>query len=419
MRFKEGDNFTATGFKPGNPAKLRFTVKRVVAAGGQGWGYEVREKQQGWTAFAKTFHEEHTGALTAERTRWLARAGLDDPELLAPLYVIEKKNRVIGHVSRFIEGTSLSEIIYPKGSGQTGPPPTERRRLALDLARAVLKLHCHGISHGDLSIGNILIDSRGRLYLIDFDNFLASGPPVSQMQGTLLYTSPTVLRGMLPTKHTDIFSLSVLVHEILLGRHPIIPPDIVLDGKGKQKVEAMARSARWLDDPKHGNGSFARYGGAPVSYLPPTFSNLIRASIDCKNAPRANDFVQVLSRMRPANCRSCGNTNFFHDNERRPCGWCGKKITRSLYLRWKDGSMVLPPGQHVIGRRDLLDPDISRSHLTIQVNTRNVLVTNTSRNGTLLVTRSGTDKLPPNRMFKVPVPSQLRLGNVQLWMEWK
>lgn len=111
----------------------------------------------------------------------------------------------------------------------------ERRaaRYVRQAARALVYLHGHGIAHRDLKLENILLDARGVARLGDFGWSRVVAPPAGEgaqgrgddagrltVCGTLDYLSPEMLRGMPHTFKTDVWSLGVVLAEMLSGTPP-------------------------------------------------------------------------------------------------------------------------------------------------------------------------------------------------------
>lgn len=402
MRFEPGQTFIAEGW--GNPPKMKFEVLDIVGLGGQGFGYRVRETSFGWTAFAKTFHDEYLGSETAERIRWLVKAGLDHPGIVAPKYVILRNRRVVGHVSPAVHGKPLGELLY----SDAGPDLATRYRFARWISRAVEYLHQRDIAHGDLSLANILSDGH-HAHLIDLDNFQATGIPGAKMQGSPRYTAPSILAGGTPSIRTDVFSLAVILHETLLGRHPFIPPDTTGPAE-----ERMQRAAVWLDDPRRFTSTHLKSGGAPMNWLGPGIADFFRRAF----ADRSDGVQEVrrsLDRLVPRDCACGGPTLRSHDH-RPPCSWCGAPLPNAVRAVWKGGSRLLLPGTHTLGREDLKSPDVSRAHLRLTVGDDSVLPENLSGNGTRVVCVRGNRV--PLAGTPIRLPISLELGSVLVELFW-
>src|SRR4030081_446969 len=100
------------------------------------------------------------------------------------------------------------------------PPPWPRAAAgALDAA------HERGVVHRDVKPGNLLLDERGRLAVVDFGIArvaLAEELTVTgQVLGTAYYMAPEQVRGEAATAASDVYSLDVVAHRLLTGRPPL------------------------------------------------------------------------------------------------------------------------------------------------------------------------------------------------------
>ncbi len=105
----------------------------------------------------------------------------------------------------------------------------QRVRLLLDVARAVEYVHAELVLHRDLKPSNVLVDAAGRAVLLDFG--IAKLVEGAEQDGldltrtaeralTPRYACPEALRGEPATAATDVWSLGVMLHELLVGVHP-------------------------------------------------------------------------------------------------------------------------------------------------------------------------------------------------------
>ncbi len=120
----------------------------------------------------------------------------------------------------YIEGNSLSEVIAREGSMSAGRVAEMGAQIADALGRA----HSRGVVHRDIKPGNILLDAEGRPVLTDFGiakvgegtGLTATGMSI----GTPEYMSPEQAKGNIIDGRSDIYSLGVVLYEMLCGQAP-------------------------------------------------------------------------------------------------------------------------------------------------------------------------------------------------------
>lgn len=110
-------------------------------------GYRVRELDL-------SLREDRT-CLEARLLFDAKRAGVPTP----PVYEVDRENMRL--VMEYVEGRTLKEVL--EGMGRE-----ERRKIYRKIGRYLARLHRRGIVHGDLTTSNLILSSRGELYLVDF-----------------------------------------------------------------------------------------------------------------------------------------------------------------------------------------------------------------------------------------------------------
>ena len=173
-------------------------------------------------------------------------ARLEHPHIV-PLYDYWREPGAAYLVMRWLRGGSLTATLLE------GPLPRDRVVGLLEqLAAALALAHRHGVIHGDLKPANILLDEDGNAYLSDFGigydaQQVRSGDarlvPVSP------YAAPEQLAGEPLTPQTDIFSLGVLLAEVLAGERPPAGSGAAAPREYGAALPASARSARRDDLP--------------------------------------------------------------------------------------------------------------------------------------------------------------------------
>jgi len=148
-------------------------------------------------------------------------ASLQHPAIV-PVYDFGEENGQPYLVMALILGGSLADHLQ-----QHGPlAPSEAVYLLTHLAPGLELAHQKGIAHRDLKPNNILFDQQGNPYITDFgiaklfNATTVSAEQTGQVIGTPLYMSPEQARGALVDGRSDIYSLGVILFEVLTGQRP-------------------------------------------------------------------------------------------------------------------------------------------------------------------------------------------------------
>ncbi len=227
------------GALPGRLSGPRYEIVEPLGYGGVGAVVAGLDREIGRVVAIKTLHERAEGdPKTVRRFLLEARvtAQLEHPGIV-PVYDIGAlPDGRSYYTMRVVKKRSLRDVLQ-QPQPRPGWPLVRLLGAFLQVARALAYAHSRGVLHGDIKPDNILLGDFGEVYLADWglarvqrDNKLrmsstGSVPPpasASPTGGTPGYFAPEVARGEWETldHRADLFSLGVVLYEILTGQHP-------------------------------------------------------------------------------------------------------------------------------------------------------------------------------------------------------
>lgn len=126
-------------------------------------------------------------------------------------------------VMEFVEGTTLHHLIK-----STGLKPAQALELIVSICEALHYAHAEGVVHRDIKPANVLVDTKGRVKVVDFGLARVESPTAEQwgqtMTGMVLgtpdYMAPEQKSGSRVDHRADIYSLGVMLYEMLCGQVP-------------------------------------------------------------------------------------------------------------------------------------------------------------------------------------------------------
>ncbi|MBT8400149.1 MAG: protein kinase [Rhodothermia bacterium] len=204
-----------------------FELIEKLGAGGMGVVYKARDVLLDRIVALK-FLPAHLSSDDRTRTRLLrearAAANLTHDNICTIYEVGESEDGQPFIAMAYYDGNALRDLLR---SDDDSPVPLEAEeafRIALAVGRGLQSAHEQGIAHRDIKPENVMVTERGDVKILDFGlakiahttQITAEGAAV----GTIAYMSPEQARGELVDHRTDIWSLGVMLYEMLAGRSP-------------------------------------------------------------------------------------------------------------------------------------------------------------------------------------------------------
>jgi serine/threonine protein kinase/tetratricopeptide (TPR) repeat protein len=222
---------------PGDKIK-HYEIIRLLGKGGMGEVYLAHDTILDRKVALKFLPEELEGdARTEERFLREAKsaAALDHP-FICKIYETGEWHGKAFIAMEYIEGKTLEDRM-----GQAPLTLKDGVRITLEIAEALENAHKTGIVHRDLKPANIMITSQGHTKVMDFGlakRVLPGGGTAElsrtltqasiteqgSIAGTIAYMSPEQAKGEKVDTRSDIFSLGIILYEMLSGKHPFSKP---------------------------------------------------------------------------------------------------------------------------------------------------------------------------------------------------
>ena len=201
----------------------RYEIIKKIGDGGMAFVYEAKDRLLNRTVAVKVLRpefvddEEFLGKFKREAE---AVASLSHPNIVN-VYDVGEDGKVHYIVMELVEGQNLKDIIKNEG--------TLDEYTALDITKQIAKAlgaaHKKGIIHRDIKPHNILISNEGRLVKVtDFGIAKAVSSSTMTSTGSIIgsvhYFSPEQAKGKYVGNTTDLYSLGIVLYEMIIGRVP-------------------------------------------------------------------------------------------------------------------------------------------------------------------------------------------------------
>jgi serine/threonine-protein kinase len=201
----------------------RYEVEELVGTGGMSSVFRAHDRLLDRKVALKVLHQQFTDdADYVERFRREARAvaALSHPNIVTVIDRGEHGNRQF-IVFEYIDGENLKALIQRRGPA----PVTTSVELALQIARGLSFAHQQGLVHRDVKPQNVLLNGDGQAKVTDFGIARSLDVQHGMTQtgtvlGTADYIAPEQAQGQRVDEHTDVYSLGVVLYEMLTNEVP-------------------------------------------------------------------------------------------------------------------------------------------------------------------------------------------------------
>ena len=198
-----------------------YRILEKLGSGGMGVVYKAEDTKLDRHVALKFLTPQSLGSAD-EKKRFIheakAAAALSHPNICT-IYEIDEAEGRSFIAMEYVEGENLRTMI------ESGPLELERAiDIAMQTAAALHEAHEKGIIHRDIKPANIMITEKGQAKVMDFG--LAKAPGQTKLTkegttlGTVFYMSPEQVGGGVMDRRTDIWSLGVVLYEMITGRLP-------------------------------------------------------------------------------------------------------------------------------------------------------------------------------------------------------
>jgi serine/threonine-protein kinase len=205
---------------PGRVLAGRYRLEAPIARGGMASVWLAHDELLGRRVAVKALHADLAGdeKLRARfRQEAIAAAGLSHPNIVAT-YDTGDDDGLAYIVMELVEGESLRQLLDRKGALDVADAVGIARQVSAALEAA----HRNGIVHRDVKPANVLVPREGPVKVTDFGIAKATGSAdftrTGMVVGTARYLSPEQVQGRTTDARTDVYSLGLVLYEMLAGR---------------------------------------------------------------------------------------------------------------------------------------------------------------------------------------------------------
>jgi serine/threonine-protein kinase len=265
---------------PGSHLGQHYEIQDVLGRGGMGIVYLAHDYRLGRRVALKALPPLASAdpALRERLTREARAAATIAHPAVATVFALEEIDGNLYIASEYVPGETLAKEIA------RGPlPPARAQAIAIEIVRALTAAHAAGVVHRDLKPENVLITLDG-VKVLDFGIARVEGIAGTRltregaMLGTPAYMAPEQLVGAAVDARADIYTVGVMLSEMLTGRHPLAVG---------QESRAVHRSAQ-------------REGGSSPGDVSPGMRTVIARCLQTDPAARFSSAAELLAALQQA-----------------------------------------------------------------------------------------------------------------------
>lgn len=198
----------------------RYEIIGKAGAGGMSDVYKAKDLTLGRFVAIKVLKAEFSedmNFVTKFRTEAQSAAGLEHPNIVN-IYDVGSEKGIHYIVMEYVEGITLKTYIEKKGQLSF----KEAISIAIQVGRGIEAAHNKGIVHRDIKPQNIIISTEGKVKVTDFGIARAASANTisSDVMGSVHYSSPEQARNGFVDGKSDIYSLGIVMYEMVTGRVP-------------------------------------------------------------------------------------------------------------------------------------------------------------------------------------------------------
>lgn len=198
----------------------RYEIIEKIGAGGMSDVYKARDHILGRFVAIKVLKQEFSedvNFVTKFRTEAQSAAGLEHPNIVN-IYDVGSESGIHYIVMEYVEGVTLKTYIEKKGQLTY----KEAVSIAIQVGRGIEAAHAKHIIHRDIKPQNILISTEGKAKVTDFGiaRAVSNNTISADVMGSVHYSSPEQARNGFVDGKSDIYSLGIVMYEMVTGRVP-------------------------------------------------------------------------------------------------------------------------------------------------------------------------------------------------------